>query len=63
MVSLRLADALAAVGLFTSGTTLWPRSDQLFDVTIFSAIGILVVLNVMLRFPDLGTLIAQYNQF
>jgi hypothetical protein len=36
---------------------------KLFDVTAFPAIGILVVLNVMLRFPGLGTLIAQYNQF
>ena len=32
-------------------------------VAAFSAIGILVMLNVMLRFPEFGTLIAQYNQF
>jgi hypothetical protein len=32
-------------------------------VVSFSMIGVLVMLNAMLRFPDLGTLIAQYNQF
>ena len=29
----------------------------------FCAIGLLVMLIVMLSFPDLGTIIAQYNQF
>jgi hypothetical protein len=29
----------------------------------FSAIGILVILNVMRRLPDLGALIVEYNQF
>lgn len=27
------------------------------------AIGLLIMLNVMLRFPDLGSLIERYNQF
>ncbi len=29
----------------------------------FSLIGVLLALNVMLRFPDIGALVAQYNQF
>ena len=32
-------------------------------VVAFSLIGLLLTLNVMFRFPDLGALIAQYNQF
>jgi len=32
-------------------------------VAAFSLIGVLIVLNVMFRFPELGALIAQYNQF
>jgi len=29
----------------------------------FCAIGLLVTLNLILRFPELGVIIAQYNQF
>ena len=36
---------------------------SVLTVATYWAIGILVMLIVMLRFPDLGTLIAQYNQF
>jgi hypothetical protein len=32
-------------------------------VVAFSLIGVLLALNLMFRFPDLGALIAQYNQF
>jgi hypothetical protein len=32
-------------------------------VVVFSLIGLLLALNLMFRFPDLGALIAQYNQF
>jgi hypothetical protein len=32
-------------------------------VTAFSLIGFLLTLNFILRFPDLGILIEQYNQF
>jgi hypothetical protein len=32
-------------------------------VVAFSLIGLLLTLNVMFRYPDLGALIAQYNQF
>jgi hypothetical protein len=32
-------------------------------VVAFSLIGLLLALNLMFRFPDLGVLIAQYNQF
>lgn len=30
---------------------------------LFCAIGLLATLNFILRFPDLGAIIAQYNQF
>jgi hypothetical protein len=32
-------------------------------VVAFSLIGLLLTLNVMFRFPDLGAIIAQYNQY
>ena len=32
-------------------------------VVAFSLIGLLLTLNVMFRFPELGALVAQYNQF
>ncbi len=32
-------------------------------VVAFCAIGLLMTLNVMLRFPNLGSLIELYNQF
>lgn len=32
-------------------------------VLAFSLIGLLITLNLMFRFPDLGAVIAQYNQF
>jgi hypothetical protein len=31
-------------------------------VAIFSLIGLLITLGVMIRFPDLGAVIAEYNQ-
>jgi len=39
------------------------KNSDLAAVAIFCAIGLLVMFNVMLRFPDFGALIAQYNQF
>jgi len=39
------------------------KNSDLAAVAIFCAIGLLVLFNVMLRFPDFGALIAQYNQF
>jgi len=36
---------------------------EFLAVAAFSVIGILVTLNVMLHFPELGALITQYNQF
>jgi hypothetical protein len=39
------------------------RDANLIVIVLFCAIGLLVTVNLMLRFPDLGTLIAQYNQF
>jgi hypothetical protein len=34
-----------------------------FGVTAFSLIGLLFALNLMLRFPEIGALITQYNRF
>jgi hypothetical protein len=34
-----------------------------FIVVAFSLIGLLIALNFIFRFPDLGALIAEYNQF
>jgi hypothetical protein len=39
------------------------KNSDLAAVAIFCAIGLLVMFNVMLRLPDLGAIIAQYNQF
>jgi hypothetical protein len=39
------------------------RDPNLIAIVIFCAIGLLVTVNLILRFPDLGALIAQYNQF
>jgi hypothetical protein len=39
------------------------RDSDLTAVAIFCAIGLLATLNLILRFPDLGAIIAQYNQF
>lgn len=36
---------------------------DLTAVMLFCAIGLLAALNLMLRFPDFGAIIAQYNQF
>jgi len=38
-------------------------SRNLPTVLRFCAIGLLITINVMLRFPDLGALIERYNQF
>jgi hypothetical protein len=45
----RLAAALAEPNLFT--------------VAAFCAIGLLIALNLILRFPEFGAVIQQYNQF
>lgn len=36
---------------------------ELFTTISFSLIAVLAVLNVILRFHDIGMLVAQYNQF
>ena len=36
---------------------------DLTAIVLFCTIVLLVTINVMLRFPDLGAIIAQYNQF
>ena len=39
------------------------KDPSLIAIVSFCAIGLLITLNLMLRFPDFGALIAQYNQF
>jgi hypothetical protein len=39
------------------------KDPSLIAIVLFCAIGLLVTLNLILRFPDLGVIIAQYNQF
>jgi hypothetical protein len=36
---------------------------DLIATVLFCVIGLLITAVVMLRFPDLGAIIAQYNQF
>jgi hypothetical protein len=36
---------------------------EFLAVAIFCLIGLLVVLNLIFRFPDFGVLIVEYNQF
>jgi hypothetical protein len=37
--------------------------NEFLTVVTFCLIGLLAALNLMVRFPDLGTVIAEYNQF
>jgi hypothetical protein len=47
----------------------WPEFFAIFAnpdlsmIVAFCLIGLLLTLNVILRFPDLGAVIEQYNQF
>jgi hypothetical protein len=55
-------------GLPTQETPVGRRIDTLTDPDLITVVtvwvlSLLVVFNLMLRFPDLGTLIEQYNQF
>jgi uncharacterized membrane protein YdfJ with MMPL/SSD domain len=49
--------------------TVWHRvvaaisEPDLTAIVAFCAIGLLITLNVILRFPDLGILIESYNKF
>jgi hypothetical protein len=36
---------------------------DLVETVLFCVIGLMITAVVMLRFPNLGTIIAQYNQF
>jgi hypothetical protein len=36
---------------------------HLLTVAALSTIGFLIAINLMLRFPDIGAIIEQYNQF
>lgn len=50
-------------------TSPWPwlaaavKDPSLIAIVSFCVIGLLITHNLILRFPDLGALIAQYNQF
>jgi hypothetical protein len=39
------------------------RDPNLIAVVLFCAIGLLATVDLILRFPDLGAMIAQCNQF
>ncbi len=49
--------------------TQWSRRDSgtagrdLYAAIAFCLVGLLLTLNFILRFPDLGAVIQQYNQF
>ena len=45
--------------------TVWSRlvNPDFIVIVIFCAIGLLLTINVILRFPELGALIERYNQF
>jgi hypothetical protein len=53
--------------LHTKKSTPWSwlsaANSDLTAVVLFCAIGLLVMVNMILRFPDFGAIIAQYNQF
>jgi esterase/lipase superfamily enzyme len=36
---------------------------QFLTIVTFCLLGLLVALNLIVRFPDFGTVIAEYNQF
>jgi hypothetical protein len=52
-----------------SAETVWHRfvatitNPDLLTIIAICAIGLLITINVILRFPDLGALIERYNQF
>jgi hypothetical protein len=55
--------------LVNAGGTLWTKivtlanDPDLVPIVAFCTIGLLIVLNVMLRFPNIGAVIAQSNLF
>ena len=59
---LGLSPAKPASRQSQSTETTWFNSD-LFAVVAFCLIGLLLSLNLVLRFPDFGAVIEQYNQF
>jgi hypothetical protein len=55
--------ASSACGFGASPVLIAVTNPDLQAVVAVSLIGLLLTLNVMSRSPDLGALIAQYNQF
>jgi hypothetical protein len=39
------------------------KERELLQIVTFCLVGLLVTFGLMLRFPDLGAVIAEYNQF
>lgn len=44
-------------------TTSAERECELLMIVAFCLLGLLVTLQIMIRFPDLGLIISEYNQF
>jgi hypothetical protein len=65
----RQSVAKAKVGYVDAEDGSWQQfiagvaNPELHTVVAFSLIGFLVALNLILRFPDMGAVIAQYNLF
>jgi hypothetical protein len=51
------------VGAERGDSTAANAKSDLFPILAICAIGLLTTIDVMLRWPDLGALIASYNQF
>jgi hypothetical protein len=55
--------------ILRSAETSWERivaainNPELLLIVAFCALGLLITLNFILRFPDFGAVIEQYNQF
>ena len=69
MTSLPKAHGILPLTQAKTATAAWYRlvdaisKPDFIMIVAFCAIGLLTMLNVMLRFPDLGSLIERYNQF
>jgi hypothetical protein len=53
----------AAEGMTRHGWLAAISRPDFLTIVAFCVIGLLVTVNVILRFPDFGALIEQYNQF
>lgn len=55
----------ARTSMFSKSTSTFTQhgNTDLPGMIAFSLIGLLLALNVMLRFPEIGALVTQYNRF